>query len=205
MAEESANPYDARYSQNGLYWGPRPSILCFEVLKNLFPSKSFALLDIGCGEGRNAVFFARNGYNVTAFDTSAKGVEKVIQAAIGETLSIQAFQADLNEFRLDKKYDVLFSTGALHYLKPQLRDGIISHYKEYTQTGGLNAFSVLIQKPFIEKAPDAEPTANLWRSGEILTCYHDWEVLFFEETIFDCNSSGIAHRHAVNRILARKK
>ena len=38
------------------------------------PEQPLKLLDIGCGEGRNAVFFARNGYNVTAFDISEKGI-----------------------------------------------------------------------------------------------------------------------------------
>lgn len=37
------------------------------------PITPLKLLVIGCGEGRNAVFFARNGYEVSAFDLSTKG------------------------------------------------------------------------------------------------------------------------------------
>jgi hypothetical protein len=69
---------------------------------------------------------------------------------------------------------------------------------------GLHAFSVLIEKPFIPPAPDAEPTAHLWVSGEILTHYHDWIIEYFAEDIFDCMSSGVPHKHAVNRIIARR-
>ena len=39
------------------------------------------MLDIGCGEGRNAIFFARNGYDVTAFDLEKDGVETPIRVA----------------------------------------------------------------------------------------------------------------------------
>ena len=53
-------------------------------------------------------------------------------------------------------------------------------------------------------APDSEPTAHSYRSGELLTYYWDWEILYFLEEIFDCTSSGVPHRHAVNRIVARQ-
>ena len=56
------NQYDEKYAQPSYYWGVRPSAISFEVLKKLPPDRRVRLLDIGCGEGRNAVFFARNGY-----------------------------------------------------------------------------------------------------------------------------------------------
>lgn len=40
------------------------------------PDEPLKLLNIVCGEGRNAVFFARNGHLATAFDLSKVGVEK---------------------------------------------------------------------------------------------------------------------------------
>jgi tellurite methyltransferase len=73
--------YDERYDQEDYYWGKIPSKICYEVLELYPPKKDATLLDIGCGEGRNAVFFARNGYKVTAFDLSPKGVEKTKKMA----------------------------------------------------------------------------------------------------------------------------
>lgn len=40
------------------------------------PTKHLKLLDVGCGEGKDAVFFARNAYEVSAFDVSDAGIEK---------------------------------------------------------------------------------------------------------------------------------
>jgi len=199
------NPYDERYKRPGFYWGRKPSQTCYRVLQLLPPDRPLRLLDIGCGEGRNAVFFARNGYQVTAFDTSPKGVEKTWELAADAGVPIEAFVADINEFRLAESFDVLFSTGVLQYVPPEQRHELFSNYREHTRPGGLNALSVFVKKPFIRQAPDAEKTAHKWISGELLTHYHDWKMEFCTEEIFDCMSSGVPHQHAVNRIVARKE
>ena len=198
------NPYDERYDQQSYYWGLRPSPICFEVLKILPPEKPLKLLDIGCGEGRNAVFFARNGYDVTAFDMSEKGLEKTKMLASKSSVKIEVFNANIKEFRLSENFDILFSIGVLHYIPKELRSEIFGNYKNYTNIGGLNVFSVFVHKPFIETAPDAEATAHNWLSGEVFTYYHDWKIEHCTEDIFDCMSSGKPHKHAVNRIIARK-
>ncbi len=199
------NLYDERYEHPGYYWGKIPSNSCYRVLQILPPDRPLRLLDIGCGEGRNAVFFARNGYQVTAFDTSARGIEKTKQLAADVGVPIEAFAADINEFRLTEPFDVLFSTGVLQYVPPEQRKDLFDNYRAYTSPGGLNVFSVFVKKPFIQKAPDAERTAYKWISGELLTYYNEWKIEYCTEEIFDCMSSGIPHRHAVNRIVARKE
>ena len=198
------NMYDDKYNQKDYYWGVRPSAICFEVLQKMPPDHRVRLLDIGCGEGRNAVFFARNGYDVTAFDSSPQGVEKTKRMADQASVNINVFQADINEFRLDQIFDVLFSTGVLQYIPPALRPETFAHYQQFTAPDGLNIFSVLVKKPFIDPAPDGEATAYKWISGELFTCYHDWRIEHCSEGIFDCMSSGVPHQHAVNRMIARK-
>jgi tellurite methyltransferase len=198
------NPYDKRYDQDSFYWGFRPSSTCYRVLKLLPPSKSLRLLDVGCGEGRNSVFFARCGYNVTAFDLSPKGIEKTNKFSDKFNVSINVFKADLLKYRLEESYDIIFSTGVFHYIPPELRTEIVTNYMEHTNPSGLNVFSVFVKKPFIPKAPDAESIANHWSSGELFTHYHEWLIEYCTEEIFDYNSSGIPHKHATNRIIARK-
>lgn len=199
------NPYDQKYDQDAYYWGLHPSHICFEVLKLMPPERPVRLLEIGCGEGRNAVFFARNGYQVMAFDLSAKGVEKTQALAEQVSVPIEVFQADLNDFRLTEAFDVLFSTGVFQYIPPQRRAELLGNYKEFTAPGGLNVFSVFVRKPFIAKPPDADTAAHPWISGELMTHYHDWRILFCTEEVFDCRSSGVPHQHAVNRMIARKE
>ncbi|MCD4796544.1 MAG: methyltransferase domain-containing protein [Candidatus Cloacimonetes bacterium] len=198
------NQYDAKYAEKNYYWGRKPSPICFKILEMMPPVKSLKILVIGCGEGRNAIFLARNGYNVTAFDLSSVGVEKTKRMAEEAGVVIDIFRADVNEFRLTKEYDILFSIGTLHYIPEELRNGVFENYKKYTSENGLNVFSVLIQKPFIKKAPDSEKTDNKWISGELFGYYHDWKIEYCMEEVFDCISSGIPHKHASNRMIAKK-
>jgi len=203
-AEQTRAQYDEKYGQESFYWTVRPSAICFDVLKHLPPDRPLKLLDIGCGEGRNAVFFARNGYEVHAFDLSPAGVEKTRRLAAAAGVRVHAFEADLNAFRLQEPFDVLFSTGTLHSSHPSIRQELFDNYKAYTIEGGLNVFSVFVHKPFIARAPDADANAHPWRSGELFTLYHDWKIEWCTEEIFDCMSSGVPHQHAMNRLIARK-
>lgn len=196
--------YEEEYKNEGYYWGIVPSKMCLRVLDILPPSRHIKLLDIGCGEGKDAVFFARNGYDVTAFDISDAGIEKTKSLAEKVGVNVKVFKADILDFRLDTNFDVLFSSGVLHYIKPQIREELFKNYKQFTNKNGLHVFNVFIQKPFIDPAPEKEPTACKWISGELFMHYHDWLIKDCNEVIFDCNSLGIPHKHAMNKIIVQK-
>lgn len=200
------NPYDQKYVGKEYYWGKKPSKLCNKVMEIVRPTSNFhpKLFDLGCGEGRNAVYFAKHGFDVVALDVSLPGLEKTRKYAEEVGVQVKTIQANIIDYRLADVYDVIFSTGVLHYLPPELRKECFQNYKDFTSPNGINAFSVFVKKPFIPRAPDAEETAYLYMSGELMGHYWDWEILYSAEEIFDCMSSGVPHRHAVNRIIARK-
>jgi len=194
--------YDDRYGENKSFWGKQPSSTARIFLQKFPPHEGQTLMDIGCGEGRDSIFFARNGYQVTGFDFSAEGIKKSIAWAEELNLSIDFFQADINEYRLEKPCNALFASGALHYIPQYLRKEIISNYKQFTVPGGVHAFMVPIDKPFIPKNPQDDPLEQDWLSGEILTYYHNWEIVFFSEEIQDDGDSG--YKWAFNRMIARE-
>lgn len=199
------NIYDERYAGDDYYWGLKPSSNCRRVLELMPPGDGpLKLLDAGCGEGRDAVFFARAGYAVTAFDLSPAGIGKTLRLARGSGVVLDAFVADINDHRLDEGFDVVFSTGVLQYIPGELRGTVLANYREHTRPGGINALSVFVKKPFIPRAPDAEPTAHDWYSGELLSHYRDWRIEYTSEEIFDCGSGGVPHRHAISRVIARR-
>ena len=72
--------YDKRYNTEEYYWGLTPNRICYDIMKILPPIKPYRVLDIGCGEGKDSVFFAKCGYAVTAFDISELGLEKAKKA-----------------------------------------------------------------------------------------------------------------------------
>jgi tellurite methyltransferase len=198
------NQYDQKYAQSDFYWGKKPSTFCLKVLELLPVDRPVRLIDIGCGEGRNAVFFARNGYQVTAFDLAASGVDKTRQLAAQAGVHVNAFKADMLEYRLTETFDVVFCHGCLQYVPQEMRQALLENYKQHTNSGGLNVLSAFIKKPFIGQAPDAEATTQKWVSGELFTHYDDWRLDFCTEIIFDCMSSGVPHKHAMDQLIARR-
>lgn len=65
--------------------------------------------------------------------------------------------------------------------------------------------AVFVEKPFLATPPDWGIDEHFYISGELLTYYWDWEIVKFEETIFDCNSGGVPHKHAMDVMIARHR
>lgn len=200
------NIYDQRYSNEEFYWDKKPSAICEKAIEIIQPSPDFRprLIDLGCGEGRNAVFFAKHGFDVIGIDTSLPGLQKTQRLAEEFGTQVKTIQGDMITYEPEGLFDVIFSTGTLQYLPPEVREERFRQYKEATTPDGINVHSVFVKKPFIGKAPDGEKTAYSYRSGELISYYWDWEILYCNEEIFDCMSSGVPHKHAVNRIIARR-
>ncbi|CAM3880185.1 MULTISPECIES: methyltransferase domain-containing protein [Paenibacillus] len=196
--------YEEEYKTQDYYWGTEPNDACYQVLQLMPPTKRLRLLDIGCGEGKDAVFFARNGYEVSAFDVSDAGIEKTRSLAEKTGVHVHVFKADILDYRLDTHYDIIFSSGVLHYIKPEYRKEIFDNYKQFTNENGIHVFNVFVNKPFIAPPPEKEPNAYKWHSGELLTHYRDWLMKECSEIVFDCNSSGIPHQHAMTKMIAQK-
>jgi tellurite methyltransferase len=132
------------------------------------------------------------------------GLEKAKRYAKEAGVEISVIHDDIKTYRIDKTYDVMFSTGTLHYLPPDVKGLRFRDYKNKTSLVGISAFSVFVKKPFIEKALDAEKEVFHFKSGGLMGYYWDWEILFTQEAIFDCKSGGVPHKHAVNRVIARR-
>ena len=125
------------------------------MLEFIKPTANFLprLLDVGCGEGRNAVYFAQQGFEVTGVDLSLPGLEKAQRYAKEVGVALTTVQADLKDYQPEAKYDVIFSTGVLHYLPPELRAEKFAQYQAATSPQGINALAAFVKKPFIAKAP----------------------------------------------------
>ncbi len=192
------------YKNDEYFWGTKPTEFCYHILERYPPIRYMRLLEIGCGEGSDAVFFARNGYDVTAYDIAQEGVRKTKLLAARQGVPVTTFCEDMLTFQPKEMYDVIYASRSLQYLPPHKRKAFFETYKKYTKPGGLHAFMVFVDKPVIPDAPDAESNIFRMKSGEIFTYYYDWPFLVFEEKIIDCNSSGIPHKHCVNLMMAVK-
>ncbi len=204
---KNENFYDKKYAGKEYYWGKTPSKMCDQVLEIIKPKTKVhpKLIDLGCGEGRNAVYFARQGCDVIGLDTSITGLEKTRKYAEEAGVKVVTIHGDIIRYELEDVYDVIFSTGTLHYLPPEVREERFKNYKSHTAPNGINALNVFVKKPFLPRAPDYDGYEHIYKSGELFSYYWDWEIVYCTEEIFDCTSGGVPHKHAVNRLIARRK
>lgn len=74
------------------------------------------ILDVGCGQGRDALPLARAGHSVTGVDLSPSGVAAMLAEAAAEGLTVTGHVADITTFTPRHAYDVLLIDRTLHML-----------------------------------------------------------------------------------------
>ena len=84
--------WDERYAGPELVWGAGPNRFVAGELAALPPGRA---LDLGSGEGRNAIWLAERGWRVTGVDWSAVGLARAAELARRRGVSVQWVQADL--------------------------------------------------------------------------------------------------------------
>lgn len=196
--------YEKWYEGDDYYWGLEPAELCFELVKLVPPSKDIKVLDIGCGEGKDAVYLAKQGYSVTAFDITDNGIRKTKALAEKEGVEINAYVDDINTFELKEKFDIIYSTGTIQYLNDDEKDHFFEKIKEMTNLNGIHWFNVFVDKPFLPLPPDWDNNEKMWKTAELFGYYPEWYFERIDEKVFTCTSGGTPHEHCMDTIVARK-
>jgi SAM-dependent methyltransferase len=90
--------WDERYAEEGWAYGTEPNDLLRQVAARIPPGP---VLCLGEGEGRNAVFLAGQGHQVTAVDASAVGLAKARALAAERGVAIETVHADLADHAVE--------------------------------------------------------------------------------------------------------
>lgn len=84
--------WDQRYSGADLVWGAGPNRFVTEELAAMAPGRA---VDLGAGEGRNAIWLAERGWRVTAVDFSAAGLGRAARLAAERGVTVDWLRSDL--------------------------------------------------------------------------------------------------------------
>ncbi len=108
----AALEWDARYLSRVKRWSGNPNPGLVEHAAALAPGRA---LDLGCGEGADALWLARRGWAVTALDVSAVALDRAAEHASADPAGhrITWLHADLGSWQPDAAYD-LVSAQFLH-------------------------------------------------------------------------------------------
>ena len=100
--------WNKKFSRDGYLYGTNPN----QFIKNSYDNfkKSQKILCLGEGEGRNAIFLARHGYEVEAIDASDVGLNKLYEQCKLENIEVKTKCMDINNWVQEKKYGAILFT-----------------------------------------------------------------------------------------------
>lgn len=198
--------WDERYGAEEWAYGKEPNVFLKEILtetktgKALFPAE---------GEGRNAVYAASMGWEVSAFDQSVSGRKKALELAVEKNVRIDYQVGDLEEMEYPENYFDLLVLIFVHF-PPNLRTKYHKHLLKYVKPGGkiiLEGFSKE-HLEFSSKNPKAGGPPNidmLFSVEEMREDFTDTKIELLEEKIVDMKE-GLYHvgKSSVIRLVATK-
>lgn len=168
-APQDKERWNRKYGDEAYIFGKQPISFLVEHLDLLPKGKA---LDIAMGEGRNGVYLATKGFDVTGLDISEKGLAKARQLAAERGVSIATEVVDLQQHRLEKNaYDVVLCTYYLQRdLFPQIREAL--------KSGG-----VAVVETYTLEHRKYRPRfreAYLLRTNELLEHFRDMTILRYQ-------------------------
>ena len=115
--------WDQRFAEQP--WISHPDPLLTQIVGELAPGRA---IDLGCGPGRNAIWLAEQGFQVTGVDASAVGLRQARERAAAAGVHLDLILADLRDYRVPESLFDLAVVANLHPgpggLKPILAEAV---------------------------------------------------------------------------------
>lgn len=215
---EKSSAWEEAYRDVESLWGLKPDYKLAEYA-DLVPKGK--VLDLGIGEGRNALFFAKKGYEVEGFDMSQTAVDRCIERAKSSNLKLSAKVTDLKEVTLPKEeYSLIIAAWMLNFLKKAEAERIALEMKKGLKREGIvyvGTFSM--HNPGYEKASKnleviEESTfysrkrdllVHYFTREELLSIFTDFKTIYCAEGMGLDLSHDEPHYHGFIEYIGQKR
>ncbi|PQZ57704.1 SAM-dependent methyltransferase [Bacillus sp. MYb209] len=196
------NFWDDRFKSNEYFYGEEPNIFIQEQAFRLVNhNKVIAFAE---GEGRNAIFLARQGHEVTAIDYSEGGLEKTKKLAAKHNVKVHTKKVDLLADSLPaNEFDAAIMVfGHFHTDNQRM---ILNKMIHTIKPGGLIMIEVYLKQQLNYGTGGPKDIDMLYDPIDILTWCEEHEVIHFfngeQERIEGKGHTGLAH---VIQVVIRK-
>lgn len=156
--------WDSRYSGTETMWSEEPNVFLVEKVADLEPGRA---LDLGCGEGRNALWLAERGWDVTAVDFSSVAIARGRRWAERRGVTVDFRAADVIDFEPEPGgYDLVI----VFYL--QLPHGEVRKVLENASKALAPGGSILVvahDLDNLERGHGGPPTADVLYTADLVT------------------------------------
>jgi tellurite methyltransferase len=198
--------YEDGYASCACFWGTSPGSLVKMFIERHPKLEGFRVLDLGCGEGKNAAAFARSGARVVAVDCSSRALANGQHAFSDEEIEWHLAGAHSYLTGSDS-FDVIVMYGLLHCLSSSEEiEALVELALQKTRMGGYHFVVAFNDGPHdLSAHPNFTPT--LLSHSFYLKQYAEQMVLIESNSIIHETHphNQIPHFHSLTRILARKE
>jgi SAM-dependent methyltransferase len=209
--------FDSAYTQAERYWwkgewrystdpDSHPASLLTQLLlryaKETQPGRA---LDLGCGEGADAIRLAKLGWDVEAVELSEVGAEKAARFAREEGVDMRVHCIDALDYVPKGLYNIVICNGVLHYINDKAR--LLDKMASCTTLGGCNVVSLWSDYTPVPEPHRVVPTFPDSETGVVTDFYRSWrrELLYFERAKLEASHADFpAHMHSYIKVIAIK-
>jgi SAM-dependent methyltransferase len=122
---------------------PDESLVSYFERKIFNPGK---VLELGCGPGRNAIYFAENGCAIDAVDVSQETLKWAEERAIEKKVSVNFINENIFDLEIEEgAYDIVYDSGCFHHIAPHRRMSYINLVKKALKPNGYFAITCFAQ------------------------------------------------------------
>jgi len=165
-----------------------------EITKGRVPGKA---LDIGMGQGRNSLYLAEQGWEVTGFDIADEGVRMAREEACRRKLNLNAVVADVDDFEYgEERWDLVVGMY-MHDMLTRNAERIVNSLKP----GGIlviEGFHRDVRRKSVDTAKHLG-----FHTNELLQVFSQLRVLHYEDRI--ATADWLQQELPIVRLLARKE
>lgn len=142
-------------------------------------------LDVGCGQGRNALYLSQlsqHSFEVDAWDVNANSLQKLQQIIDAEGIQkIHVQQRDLNaDLSITGTYDFICCTVVMMFLEAKTVKPLIAQMQQATDVNGFNLIVCAMDTPDLPVQADF-PFA--FKTGELSALYEGWNIVKYNENV----------------------
>jgi tellurite methyltransferase len=192
--QADSSSWDKLYNQKAYVFGTDPVPLLKEYIHMFRRGRA---LDLAMGEGRNAVYLAEQGFDVTGVDFSSVALEKGRKLAAERKVELHTVQADLHEFRIEpESYDLITNIYfpqryLFEQIKAGLKPGGIFVYEQWHPYGWKTHGAPGGQKQPRFSAEESElyqySDVHLEELAQIFAGY---QIVLYREAVIDQSGAG---------------
>ncbi len=156
--------WNDRYAAHDLVWGAEPNRFVEQELGAL--ARRGRALDLACGEGRNAIWLAKQGWQVTALDYSHVAIERGRRLALEQGVEIEWIEADVTAFVPESGAFALVVIAYLH-LPEEQRRAVLAHAAAALAPGAMLFMIGHARRNLAEGYGGPQSPGVLWQPEEI--------------------------------------